>query len=669
MSSWERGAGLVLASVVIAAFIVFIFFPPELSGATLAVIRFLAAISAALSAYLFVGDFYAEGKLPFSKLQVRATGAFAAFVLVLLLFYYSLDPSEEKPTAPITSKQYTASNDYLLSVLSVIKPSFENPLVKKTLNEALEVDSIPYVYAASPVFKTVEQFVLETGNKENLDSYLNNAVVVYDRRYSSSKTSEGKIYNNYESGKTEVTKVDVNESEDEFFNRKRFSGHNDAGFYFAPVISNIQTSLEDSKYTTFLSYLDSERRTHGLSGEIFQFPKLGSISDLDLTDSYWSKRLGWIKGIISNNPDVRGFLSFSHPYTLELTNFYRGCNLETYRITKQTPLPYIKFVDITNKRQRTVKIEEIRYKQIEAIPHKLTPVENRVVLFDGLPELTNEINFNLEPGKHFWIPIEFGFDTQSHLVELKDSYSKGLESASQEDLGNLISNRVFISRKVQDSVRISLGRGSAPLTSEEAQELSNSLFKEVYFDKEFVNQTQSRDELLDSIPKRFAVGSILDISTLKVDGKKIKIDPPANEPPVYISQLFRGGSCPFLVTFNHKAQKLELGTVLYGLKDKSLQKTELHSLGRGVSRFRIEEREPEISYIDSLSVIYTEPATGDSLEKVYPLPELESIDEQYLVLKQGESFEVDIDSLIPKNATELQLKINGYYEVLGQNND
>ncbi len=92
-SLWERRIGLGLACIVVFAFILFIFLSPDINSTAKAVIRFLAALVAALSAYLYVGSFNLEGLLPLTKIQVRAAGAFAVFLAVFFLFFQNIDNS------------------------------------------------------------------------------------------------------------------------------------------------------------------------------------------------------------------------------------------------------------------------------------------------------------------------------------------------------------------------------------------------------------------------------------------------------------------------------------------------------------------------------------------------------------------------------------------------
>lgn len=54
----------------------------------------LAASFAGISGYLFADHLGLEAKTPFSKTQIRATGAFTAFIIVFLFFLYGLPVSQ-----------------------------------------------------------------------------------------------------------------------------------------------------------------------------------------------------------------------------------------------------------------------------------------------------------------------------------------------------------------------------------------------------------------------------------------------------------------------------------------------------------------------------------------------------------------------------------------------
>ena len=98
-----------------------------MSNGTLAIIRFLAAIFAGISAYFFTGGLGLEAKIPFSKTQLKATGAFAAFIVVLLIFFYGIPniPQEMPPSiSPTPSKQ----------PVSIGPKVVKSPLVTSSIN-------------------------------------------------------------------------------------------------------------------------------------------------------------------------------------------------------------------------------------------------------------------------------------------------------------------------------------------------------------------------------------------------------------------------------------------------------------------------------------------------------------------------------------------------------
>ena len=99
VSTAERGVALACAVAVLVTFIVLVLNPRSMDSGTLAIVRFLAATFAGIAGYLFAGivDLKTILKIPGSQTQVRATGAFAAFVLVFLIFFYGVPSSSDSP--------------------------------------------------------------------------------------------------------------------------------------------------------------------------------------------------------------------------------------------------------------------------------------------------------------------------------------------------------------------------------------------------------------------------------------------------------------------------------------------------------------------------------------------------------------------------------------------
>lgn len=99
---WERVVGILLACLVIFAFLFYVFSPPESGDATLPIIRFLAAMAAGYSAILFIGT------LEIDRNWIKASGGFATVIVVLLLFYgIPTQPGTVPPAAEGTPLEST----------------------------------------------------------------------------------------------------------------------------------------------------------------------------------------------------------------------------------------------------------------------------------------------------------------------------------------------------------------------------------------------------------------------------------------------------------------------------------------------------------------------------------------------------------------------------------
>lgn len=114
-SGVERGIALLFAGAVLATLIFLVINPRFMDEGTLAVARFLAAAFAGISGYLYSGTLGLEAKIPWSKTYIRATGGFAAFVLVLLLFFYGLPASQDSEQAQQRQLEALTQADVIVS--------------------------------------------------------------------------------------------------------------------------------------------------------------------------------------------------------------------------------------------------------------------------------------------------------------------------------------------------------------------------------------------------------------------------------------------------------------------------------------------------------------------------------------------------------------------------
>jgi hypothetical protein len=552
---------------------------------------------------------------------------------------------------PITYQYYTAQNDFLPLTMSLLAPGFEIPIIKKVLSEQLGITTPPLV-STNPIFETIKNFKIETGNESELNRRKLSSMVHYVSN-TNGKTTITDI-SSAQNGLKSKPQV-INETQNIFKKKSAFYSigeYNDLSYFiFAPVLNPFLTNTEDSKYTSFLEET------------VLQFPKLKDVGKYAISDDSISSltfKEFWIKKVIENNPDIRGFIGFDYSYLSTLipkekikSIINAGCGT-IYALIRKTPSPYIKFIDIKNTSKTPIRIESIKYKLVDNNPYKLTIVEKRNLLFKDLSDTSEELNIYLEPEKHFLIPIEFGFNT--------DSYKKDyitLQNFNKEEI--LKKDSLYIIKPKFDMRNLGENTSSA--------EITKAMMNRTSLNKDFVQNSSSIESLLKLIPKRFAVGAVLNISSIEVDGHNLNIFPPNNEPPIYISEIFLEGSCPFLMVYNSQDNHwLEMGTVLTDTNQKKLQHEEIHKLDSKISQIRIEERESEITYIDALSILYTDPESHEIYEVAHSLPQLKKADESYFLLHKGEHLDISLKNFIPANATNIKLKINGYYENIAMPN-
>lgn len=121
-SSRDKLAAIVLAAIALSALILFIFVSPSSGNpAVLPVVRFLAAIASALSAFLFIGTLSVSGTIPLfedHKLGVQAAGSFAVFIVVFALFFYGIPHQPPNPSQ---------SSHTVASPVETIKPAERKP--------------------------------------------------------------------------------------------------------------------------------------------------------------------------------------------------------------------------------------------------------------------------------------------------------------------------------------------------------------------------------------------------------------------------------------------------------------------------------------------------------------------------------------------------------------
>ncbi|MBD2325678.1 hypothetical protein [Alkalinema sp. FACHB-956] len=660
ISSTERGIALGLVCVVVIVFIFVLLYPTAMDSGKLAIVRFFAAFLSGLSGYLFAGDLGLEARLPISKVTLRATGAFAAFVIVLSLFFVGLpnpdNTNKINPGSSIKARYLTTVNDYPTLALTLLKPSINDKFISAVLSEILGTERTPAVYTKSPAFESIEKFKLETGNEKTIHE---------QNRY------QYLLYKQGSEALSSIKAIDLAKKQPSKrnFQMEMYKGEDSTyAFHYAPVSLPLQQNEEDSKFTIILKRLISQSKKDSL---VAQFPQLSAFSEQGIRDDYSYKfspslKSDWIEKIIRNNPNFRGFFTFLYPYAKNLNEVYQfllGCRETRDLIDRLMPSPYVKFLDIENTSEAVVRLDSISVQEVQRNPYELTTVDNREKVFQVSSRKSLSLDMSVAPKEHLFIPVEFGFDTSSQTKKLKSFY----EVSTDEYKRDLKLTQLYMAQPTLEQKYNSLcGRGLKSIES--SIECLKTLSSSMSFTQSFVEKIESLDRVLERIPKQIAVGSIWVVESISINNANIKIPSPKQEPPFLIQAVFNEGSCPYLLVYNpEKKDWVEFGTIITGRNSKSLQGYDELFIGQPSGeniRIKIEEREKEISYIDSIALAYIDPSTND-IRRIYSTqPNLSKVDGQYIVLEQGKSLELSFKNLIPPGTSNIKLEVNGYYKVV-----
>jgi hypothetical protein len=149
ISSAERGIAYGLACAVVITLITLVLYPRVMSGGTLAIVRFLAALASGLSAYLFLGEVQVQGTV--RKTAVRASGGFALFIIVLLLFFYGVPSSENSEgKSGVNVTLNPISNEIPYKSSTAIESVGHQPQLKQPLLNEIPYKSATAIESACP---------------------------------------------------------------------------------------------------------------------------------------------------------------------------------------------------------------------------------------------------------------------------------------------------------------------------------------------------------------------------------------------------------------------------------------------------------------------------------------------------------------------------------------
>lgn len=546
----------------------------------------------------------------------------------------------------LSHRHLTSINEY--SVLGFLTEEFPYKLL-----DILRIEKTPLIYQNS-VLECVERFAIESGNSDLINSsyHATSGVVI-----SYSINQRGRTFSGRDQrGSSRPERLDVfDQSREDYENDTLRFDTERQDFFYAPIHIPFQAEIENAKWTSLCRMQDSNK----LNGRIYQYPELGHILKQGFRDLEAAARTSaqWIQEVARQNPKCRGFLLYGYQFISDATDYFFGCGEPAVGVTRQAPSPYLRFAHIRNESSKSVKFESLQIRHLQNHPYQLTDVTNRSEILKQGEIIDEEVNIRLLPGQDILIPIEFGFDTKSHL-----KYTSGLEDSSSpewvmDELQVLIAKPV--SREIIDSI------GSSDYLHSREQINQQYLADWTHLSQDFTSQTKSLSNLKSNSPKRFAVGSFFDIKSIKFDGKTLAVSSPNDNPKISISTYFQYGSCPYLMTFNSKKEYwIERGAILYGRQNEQMEAGEIYAIDEETSKIKIEERDHEITLLRSLSLIYIDQNSESQCVVECLTSNLPRNSKGYYLLHEGESIELDISNLLPKTAIKIQLKVIGYYKIL-----
>jgi hypothetical protein len=557
--------------------------------------------------------------------------ASVAAVVVIILPENSTEPIKSSNNSVFT-RHLTAFNEYPALAIAEIN-------IPRAFLDSINIDDNPIIYTENEVFRSIQNFKRETGSDN-----------IFVERYPVEETSSIDYAVN-QSGVTTQTKMS---SEISNFNQNKTDFESDTIMYegkaqefnYAPVYAPFQEYPENAPWTLF-GEMEEVSEINSPVGMIVQYPKFKNLDQSSLvSDRYYLYNFNsdeWIRNVIRANPESQGFLGFIYRYTLQYDNSFENgsCLIELIDVTPSSP--YVRIFDIENISDLPINLEGFTYKILDKAVHEITELRNRNELFDGLPEQEKEINLMIPPHQHLFIPIEFGFSSKAHEQKLRN-----FEEISNP---NILSNQDLFLIEPDNKL-------SDPNNPHQGTPLGTRVLT---LSSDFISRIQPKETVLASFPRRFLVGAAIDLNSIKIDGKTKPIQSPGEEPSAYYTVSFGYGSCPYLLVYDaEKKYWIDLGNILSDRSEERLKNTESYSIERKVSKIRIEEREDEVSYIDSLSFSYAD-LNGNEKEISPSIPSLLENDKNYLILRKGEYLEISLQDLLPLDFNNLILKINGYY--------
>ncbi|HXM31391.1 MAG TPA: hypothetical protein VN919_04435 [Xanthobacteraceae bacterium] len=164
--------------------------------------------------------------------------------------------------------------------------------------------------------------------------------------------------------------------------------------------------------------------------------------------------------------------------------------------------------------------------------------------------------------------------------------------------------------------------------------------------------------------KDYIYGPELSLTGVMVDGKQVALTP-ADSNDLNLTISSGSGSCPYLLSWDEEARDwADHGKVLHKGKGKELEYSETGKFEGFRPRFRLEEREPEIAYIDQAELAISL-RNGEALVLKPDNNHLAARDGDYAKLYWGDGIEFSFalpEAVAVEDVVESRLTLTGYYE-------
>ena len=160
----------------------------------------------------------------------------------------------------------------------------------------------------------------------------------------------------------------------------------------------------------------------------------------------------------------------------------------------------------------------------------------------------------------------------------------------------------------------------------------------------------------------FAFGPQLNVSGITVDGNAIRLSPNSTNLMDFSFASGRG-SCPHLASWDERGMRwLEYGKVLHPADEQAHESVQSVVLPGFVSRFRLEEREPEVTTLDRAELVLTL-SDGEQVTAQPTGVDGRSMFPSHLFWDEAQNFTFALpQGVSPGDVTQSRLVLTGYYQ-------